>query len=515
METEFCIVGAGPAGLAIARELSLAKRGCVVLESGGESDSTEEEAWAVEPASESSFAPFPGATVGRARGIGGTSRLWTGACMVLTASDFETRPWINDSGWPVAFADISRYYVRAAEFLGIDPRYLRKHPWKPHPGHAFPSYEGTLEPTHSILSPRHQIAERLHRELRRDLRISVLMNATVTHLELETRGNSVKSVRFMTKSGARGSVSAENVVLAAGGLENARLLLLSGLDTRGHNAIGSFFIDHLAVTCAKVSCYSPTLRRLFASHYYGLGPTRANPKLQLSPRVREQEGLLSCAGTIVYDEVATSALETFRRIKRSQRTRAAWSELKSLTLLARQVDQIFRHVTERLFGNRLAPLRFSGVRLLAICEQAPHVSSRVALSRKSRDRFGLPSLSIDWRYGEQELETVHAFASYFKRDLERMNWGRVSIADWLVRRDMEEFRRQAHDTFHHMGTTRMSSDVSNGVVSGECRVHGLTNLYVAGSSVFPTGGIANPTLTIVALALRLAQHLLTKSYRSR
>ena len=135
-------------------------------------------------------------------------------------------------------------------------------------------------------------------------------------------------------------------------------------------------------------------------------------------------------------------------------------------------------------------------------EQTPNPNSRITLSQ-DLDALGLKRLNLDWRLTELEKRTVKVLAMTIGSEFGRLNMGRFQLPQWLV----EDGDPGWTGGCHHMGTTRMSDNPKLGVVNSDCRVHGVNNLYVAGSSVFPTSGFVNPTFTIVALALRLVDHL--------
>ena len=145
------------------------------------------------------------------------------------------------------------------------------------------------------------------------------------------------------------------------------------------------------------------------------------------------------------------------------------------------------------------------MRSLCAAEQAPNPDSRVSLVEE-RDALGLPRIALDWRLTELDKRSLQAGHQAVALELGRTGLGRLQIEDWLTA-DVTTWTPTLTGGHHHIGTTRMSEDPARGVVDGDCRVHGIANLYVAGSSVFPTSGSANPTLTVVALALRLAAHL--------
>jgi choline dehydrogenase-like flavoprotein len=164
-----------------------------------------------------------------------------------------------------------------------------------------------------------------------------------------------------------------------------------------------------------------------------------------------------------------------------------------------------RNLVRRIFRGRSALLSDPLVSVVVDLEQQPNFHSRVCLSDQI-DSLGMKRAKLDWRISEIERTTARHLNNLIAEELKKLGFGQIDAAGWLTSttpvRDGE-----LYGTYHHIGTTRMSKDPRDGVVNEDCRAHGVDNLYLAGCSVFPTGGHANPTLTIVALAIRVADHL--------
>ena len=142
-------------------------------------------------------------------------------------------------------------------------------------------------------------------------------------------------------------------------------------------------------------------------------------------------------------------------------------------------------------------------------EQAPNPLSRVTLSPE-RDALGMPRARLDWRLTELDRRSFRAFYEVLGREMGRAGIGRVQMRDWVLAAADSPWPSSLGGGWHHMGTTRMHPDPKQGVVDADCRVHGIANLWVAGAAVYPTAGCVNPTLTLVALTLRLSDHLKTR-----
>lgn len=491
LEAAVCVVGAGAAGAALAHELAGAGVDVVVLESGGLGDDPDVAAL---NEAESAGLPHHGLVHGRVRGLGGTTRVWPGQCMRLTPHDFERRPWVAHSGWPVEAAQLAPFYARAERLLGISRDAAALDAWAafgvPAPGFD----DSALHADVGVFARRPRMAELL-----RAASVRTVLHATVTSLRADEGRSRVEAVEARSTGGGLLTVRARWFVLAAGGIENPRLLLASGL---GNGSTGRFFQDHPVARCALVHTDRPrALQELFG--VFSRGGRRYYPKLVLPPAVQARERVLNCSGNVVYDFAPRSGAEAATRIVRRLRGRRGPAPRDVVDALRGAGDAAATAMRMLRGRPRVSPP--ASIELLLVCEQAPNPDSRITLSDEA-DPLGVPRARLDWRLTDLERRTMETFAHAVARELERLGLGRVEPADWLGGR-ADSWLEHVHDAFHHMGSTRMASDPSEGVVDAGCRVHGVSNLYVAGSSVFPTSGYANPTSTIVALALRLADRL--------
>jgi len=271
-------------------------------------------------------------------------------------------------------------------------------------------------------------------------------------------------------------------VLAAGAIENARLLLVSA-NTAGSRLVkagnwaGRCFMEHPRDSALILSPWSPEFAReaCFYDAHTGPGGVTTCGRLVLQPKaaLATQRGNLSV--TLLPDPPAPGIF--FRLLHRAgmrrKRLGYGWSQLPDS-------------------DERLA--RF---RLLINLEQRPRPENRVVLSR-TRDIYGVPRAELHWRWSDVEQSQLDTARELIAAEIEAAGLGTI---------ELRQPSRPDPNAHHHAGTTRMADDDRWGVVDNDGRVHGTENLYVAGASVFPTAGCANPTLTIVALAIRLAEHL--------
>jgi choline dehydrogenase-like flavoprotein len=498
LRADVLVVGAGAAGLTVARELGRAGRDVLVAESGGLDPDA---ASAALNAAETSGAAHLGVEIGRARALGGTTRLWPGQLLRLRPVDFERREWLRGSGWPISAGDLEGPYARAEAMLGVEGPLEAPAVWRDWRLQAAPLRGSGLEAVASAYSPTPDLGKLMRRELQGSGRVRVLLDATVLRLDLSADGSRVQRAELGSLGGARAAVEPREVVLAAGGIENARLLLLSEVPNA---SVGRYFHDHpVAESAAVLRATSPRPLQDWFGLFFRRG-RKAHAKLALTAEAQESLRVAACSATFVFRAPprsgAEAALRLRRRALRREPLRGTGGDLtQALADLPALVSGLHRRY---LRGLAPAPAP-AGIELLCIAEQAPDCESRIELGT-SLDPFGLPRARLHWSIGDPEREAIAATVDTVGRWLESAGLGSLEPAAWLRE---DGWRAQLHDGFHHMGATRMSDDPAAGVVDRNCRVHGVRNLYVAGSSVFPTAGYANPTLTIVALAIRLADHL--------
>lgn len=517
LDTDVCIVGGGAAGTTIASELLRSGLDVCVVESGG--FTPDEETQALYDLTSTGY-PVRENFMSRARYFGGTCNLWAARSMTLNAIDFEARDWVSGSGWPIPYGEVARHYPKTFEIMEL-PTLDRVTPEFLAEGMSDDERrlfrDGIFSPTLSLWpKSATRFGSAFGPLLRKSPNSRVLLNASVTRLLLNAAGTAVESVTATTLDGHKVEIRARRVVLACGGLENARLLLASrdrhaaGIGN-GTDQVGRCFMDHPRAVFGKVHLPAgvevPMLR----------GRPLTDGKLQLgvglSPATQRREGLLNHYLTF---ELQTSGyaeakyqsfIQTMKVVLRRGYAGSRWDFARShVTRIPDMIyllspKELMPHLVYRWYvalrdaiPRRPVPRTYVAV---YFCEQPPDPQSRVTLSRET-DRLGMNKLNLHWRIADPVRQTIFRMQALLGSELERAGMGRLEASN-----EEPVFT----DASHHMGTTRMSAEPRDGVVDTDCRVHGVENLYVAGSSVFPSAGHANPTLTIVALAIRLAEHL--------
>jgi choline dehydrogenase-like flavoprotein len=512
LDCDVCVIGGGPAGITLARHWIDKPFRVTLLESGGLGVKRRTQNLA---RGANVGLPYIPLHVTRMRCLGGSTSRWTGWCRPLDSIDFEVRDWIPDSGWPFGLEQLATYYRGAHELCELGTYRYDAESWSDAIGPELPLSTGPLRTRIFHHSPPTDFGEAYREQLAAARNVTVYLNATLLGLQAD-EGGRISSATAGVSRGGRLTVRSRVYVLAAGGIENARILLLSdsgrgGLGNR-RGLVGRYFMEHPILFAGTFETDPPDRDVTL----YTFPPNRVEtPDL----RGRIVAGLAPAADVLRRERIGNGAVYLMRR--ESHKTMpdyftAGVTSLHELAGAARRLeapDGMLRHL-KSVFAE-MGPAARTAARALRAAapegryalkvylEPIPNPSSRVELS-DHRDRFGQPRARVRWRLTESDRHTLRRLLEITRTEMERTGSGRVRVmgADTDI-----GWPPTLSGGSHHMGVTRMHVDPGRGVVDPDCRVHGLSNLYVAGSSVFPTAGYANPTLTIIALALRLADHL--------
>lgn len=508
LSVDVCVVGGGVAGIAIALALSKAGRQVCVLEGGGETFSSrsqelyEGEVWD----------PRYSLTGTRTRMLGGSSNCWGGWTRPVGPNDFDPRPWLGLTGWPISVEDLEPHYAMASELLEVvEPRSdaALLDELTPELRSLAEIGGGAFRSVFFGMSPPTAMG-RVHRDrLLSAPGVRVVLDATVTRLVTDPASSAVQAVEGMSPAG-RFKVRPKLVVLAAGGIENPRLLLASGGIGNAHDLVGRYFMDHPRLRLRHLCIdEDPGFAQLYDARHYGGGSIvtrRGRHGAAFSPTWAEQAraGILqSYTGLVAtYFGQSDSTLEDARQV---------WKALKGQ--LHERVDaaRIARvlasspaaaaYVLGRKFDIRGGKMRYE---IETVLEPMPDRENRVELI-DAVDRHGVPKIRLTWKRHEIERRSHRHALDLVRQAVEAKGYGRTTIDPGIW--EPERWDASVITTWHHMGTTRMAFAPSEGVVDVNCRVFGTSNLYVTGSSVFVTGGGVPPTFNVATLALRLAAHV--------
>lgn len=495
IDGDLCIVGAGAAGISMALQWIGASRRVLLLEGGGfEYDPRMQELYR----DESVGLPYFPLDAARLHYFGGTTGHWAGFCSTLDPMDFETREWVPHSGWPIERATLDPYYERAHKVLELGPYEYGAAAWQRRDPALVPF---ALDPKVAWTKMWQFSAPARLGTLYRDAivrapDVHLFTHANVVEIEANESATAVTGVRVRTFEGKELRMRAPRYVLACSTIQNARLLLASrsraatGLGN-AHDLVGRYFMEHLEMPSGNLVTLGD--RSVNAKMYaFEFGRTKARGELALTPEVQRQRQILNATVSLDPAPLDAPAESTFQ-----------WATPDVVAKMrAPAVADTAAAPTPSVAGLPL-PHTFH---LLTRQEQAPNPASRVTLADE-RDALGMPRVRLDWRLTDLDRRSFHGFYEALGREMGRTGIGRMQMRDWVQESADAAWPSSLGGGWHHMGTTRMHDDPRQGVVDADCRVHGVANLYVAGAAVFPTAGCVNPTLTLVALTLRLADLL--------
>lgn len=511
-QCDLCIIGSGPAGATIAKEMGGTNLRVILLESGGftrnpEIDSLNEiesvghrrvmDQWEM-----------------RNRMVGGSTHTWGGRCGPFDDMDFEERSWVPEARWPIQHAEIEEYYHRSAQHLGLGPGFgfsddrfwtlAKRKPPEPDIDRALliPFFwQLARDPAETYPYEYLRIGRHLGEQL--DSNVTLVAGATVLQIIPRESGQALQSVEYALPDGQRKLLETSTVVVCGGGIENARLLLSSDSITPGglgnsNDQVGRYLMDHLR---GHVGFFD-VAQSAGLSKRFGRSSIQGNlfvSGLRLSPEVQRAEGLVNCSAWLG-EWLAED--DPWDAIKRVLSLNPQWPN--DVLSIASNAGLILRGLKGHLTGDAGIPRKLKELTLDSMCEQIPNPDSRITLSERT-DRLGMRLSRIDWRVHDVESRSVSRMAQLIAEQFQILGLPVPELPSWVL--DGEDFPSTWLDVAHPMGSTRMSSDPKKGVVDANCRVHGVEGLYIAGSSVFPTAGHINPTQMIVALAVRLSDHL--------
>jgi choline dehydrogenase-like flavoprotein len=511
---DLCIIGAGAAGITLAREFAGGTTRVVLLESGdlefrhrpqflyiGENKGIEN---------------YP-TTHSRFRMFGGSTTRWGGQCRPLTSLDFEKRAGIPHSGWPFGLDHLQPYYRRAQKVCSLGPSSYDPDFWLRDEATRLSPSSDLLQSIIYQFSYPSDFGRLYYDDLQTARSVDVYLNANVTEISTNSSATQVTGVSAASFNKRRLTVTAKHFIIACGGIENPRLLLSCnrvaphGLGN-DHDLVGRFFMDHPYFLTGYYDPSDPAFdqNRYTIEDYAEVGrEQKFHAAFTVKERVLRDNGLNSAALYFVrrpryktLPEYYSPAGKSFTHLVDVLRHSSVPNRKLGTHIynVLRRLDTIAinlgRQAVELAYPRPLLSLR-------AVLESTPNPDSRVTLVEK-RDHFGMPRVRVDWRLNSRDRHGLDYLLNTMSKEFKRLNLGRL-VQDRSV--DGQNWPVSITGGKHHMGTTRMHIDPKLGVVDPDCRLHSVANLYVAGSSVFPTGGFANPTLTIVALAIRLADHL--------
>lgn len=524
-----CIVGSGPAGITLACELDRCNFRVLLLESGTITSGTSP----VEDYAGKSVLPHPDTTAYRRASLGGTSSIWGGRCVPLDPIDFEVRDYIRHSGWPIPYREIAQYYPRALDYCDAGNNEFTVQGSLKNAPPTFPSKndnEALITDRIERYSLPTNFGRKYRRQLEKSVNVTVVLQARCVAVVKSRDADRIDAVTVIDNKGRRITLNAVHIVLATGGIEVPRILLNSNDDGPAfgnrYGCLGRYYSCHFENTIGKVVATNTRIPFKFEKTQDGVYSRR---KLQFSPASQRQHRLLNTAFRFHFPDYANAShgsavlstiflaksavIPEYRAIlNHNHGADAPSGALPHLKNIAKGFPEVVGFGAQWLFQRKLArrklpytlvanadgsfPLEFN-------CEQTPSKDSRVLLSRE-RDRHGMRRVDVRWHIEPGDIEATYRGFMVLRDALFKSGACRLLVDEASLR---EQIAASVPLGGHHIGTARMSATERDGVVDSNCAVHDLQNLFIASSAVFPTSGHANPTLTIVALSIRLADHL--------
>jgi choline dehydrogenase-like flavoprotein len=533
ISTDICIVGAGAAGITIALKLAEAGVAVVLLESGGLNEENDTQAlYQGQVVDEKLHSPVDKY---RQRRFGGSTTIWGGRCMPFDPIDFEKRDYIAESGWPINYQDVAQYYPEASKLCEIGEPNFKINNAQENAPNIIKGFSSDIISTQSIekFSCPTNFAQRYGHRLESNANVTVILHSNCTAIELTEDGKSVSYLQVKTLKNTSFKVSAKKFIIAMGGLETPRLLLAScSVNKAGvgneHDVVGRYYMCHMAGNIGEVKL-NGSVHEVYHNYFLSPDGIYSRRRLSLYEDIQKEQKIGNMIARLHFPRISDpihkigvlSSLYIVKNlISYEYGKRLNDGSIKPLeyikhlfNIITDPVDItkfLIHWITKRTFAARKFPSIILSNRNNLFSfdvhgEQEPNVNSRVSLI-DATDPLGMPQIKVDWHYTKNDILTVKRTLDIFAAEFERKNIGTVYYDESKIEEELLRFGAYGG---HHIGTARMGNDVKNSVVDANCKVHGVSNLFIAGSSVFPTSSQANPTLTIVAMSLRLADHLLT------
>jgi len=465
---DVCVVGTGPAGITLARKLSEAGQTVLLLEAGGLNYSEQsQDFYECETVGHNAWPKFS-----RLRYFGGTSNHWSGRCRPFDSSDFNPREINGLPGWPIRYSEIEPYLDEAMEILDLD----KEMGFQPANDDLLKRH---FSPDAYAKSPPTRFKGKYLSEIDAAKNIDCYYNATATDLTLDESHLTVTNIEISNYKNYKSTISANKFILCLGGIETPRFMLNCNNQIKAgignsNDMVGRCFMEHLNVPMGSFI-------------YRNLDNTA---RMQFYT----DDNFVS----VINIGKSNVTLGIIKKVKSYGRTKAIKTFFKNLACKMEIEDKV----------QFISDFKCPGMgNIGTLIEQSPNLNSRVSLSKETDD-FGLSRAKFDWQINDFDKKTIRETGMAMAKEFSSAGLGIVRLADFMLDKTLD-IPFGHHN--HHMGTTRMSENPKYGVVDKNSKVHELDNLYIAGSSVFSTGGACNPTMPIIQLCLRLAEHLKAKS----
>ncbi len=490
---DICIVGAGAAGISIALDWMNRNYKVILLEGGGfEYDDEVQELYNGKTSGQKYF-PLKSA---RLHYFGGTTGHWAGMCAPMDDLDFKKRDWVPHSGWPITKKDLDPYYAKAQETLQLGPYNYDFEYWRK----ELPDLNPFPFDKNVVWNKMWQFSvARFGKEYKKPVvkskSIHLYTYANAVELRLDDTKKRVSEIKVANHSGKNHTVRAKHFIMACGTIQNARMLLASNTQTNKgignqNDLVGRYFQEHLEVASAELWLAKQFPTDLYSWSY---GETKASAELAIAESVQREYKMLN----------GTASLTPLRIAQYTKPRMETWQDSDP----RKSADNMFANWREAAKkGEKETGNIEHAYSLTTRIEQAPNPNSRITLGSE-KDSLGVPRANLHWELTALDKYSVRKIYQILGKQAGLSEFGRIRLNEFLRDENDPTFPDSTNGGWHHMGTTRMSDDPKKGVVDANCKVHGVSNLFIAGAACFPTSGAPNPTLTLTALSLRLSDHL--------
>jgi choline dehydrogenase-like flavoprotein len=514
-ETDVLIVGAGIAGILLGVRLRQAGVGVTILESGGSSQSEE-----THPLNRTIQLgePYNGASNGRFRCLGGTSTRWGGALIPFARSDLLARDYLDLTGFPVEPDELDAYVPELEKIFGVDDGsyeedFVAETHIAKHVPTGDPDFKARFAKWPSF--KKRNIATLFRDLIQSDDGLQIVLNSTAVNFDVDREKGAVRSVTGRHASGRSIDIVSKHCVICAGAIESTRLLL--ALDRQNDarffspsGALGHYFFDHISRAMASIEAKDAGRLNRMAGFRF-VESTMRSLRFELASEAQRREKIPNAFGHISFKTDQPSAFDALRDFMRSRQTGAGGAS--ELGEIIRDVPYLLELGFWRFAYQQLLWPRPATYDLHVVAEQVPHYDNRISLADET-DMFGMPLAAIDWRVFDADLKTFFAYQQLFDAFWKRQGLARVGALVWTDGSTVSAKSSQV-DVFHPGGTTRMGADSKTAVVDPDLRVINFRNLWTASTATFPSGGGANPTMTLMLFTLRLADRLSTSIIAER
>jgi choline dehydrogenase-like flavoprotein len=512
VRTPLCIIGAGTAGIFLACQLRALGVDVLVLETGDRFARSANEM--AQTCAQRSIR-YRGAEQGRSFGLGGTSVLWGGQMIPLTAADMQARPAVGIDAWPVGYAELTNHLAHVKQRLGLragDDAGESALSARRYPGLSAFDPDFALRLSEWLPFGMRNFAQAFADPLRQDSGLVVWLNAGVVRLQCDAAEmGRILAVEARSANGRMLNVRPDLVVICAGALESTRLLLAfdestSGRLTANGAPLGRYFADHLSVTCGRFACRDWTRYNHAVAPVFSGGVMRT-PRLEIAPAAQDRLALTSAFvhfTFVTHGDTGFDVIRSFLRQRQGERQRLGLSPRR----LGRVVQDVGAMAYWRVVHRQLWIPRPADLLLQVDIEQVPNWNSRLSLA-DDLDRLGRKRLVIDWQITPEDIRVIRTVAQRTVQAWDGSRLRNLARLEMTMPLRFDDFETQ-YDVYHPTGSLRMGSQPANSVTDANLRVWGLENCYVSSTAVFPSAGSANPGLMHLALTARLAEHLASR-----